>query len=175
MPSAEELSSPPLALGPPSVADGADLWRLAAASGTLDVNSPYAYLLWCRDFAATSVVARIAGEPTGFIIGFRRPEDPATVLVWQVAVDARRRKLGIAGRMLDHLVDRLRPLGVTHVETTVTPDNEPSGRLFLAFAQRWEAPVEQTTLFRSVDFPDGHQPEELYRIGPLSGRPDCLR
>lgn len=31
------------------------MWAIAAASRVLDVNSRYAYVLWCRDFAATSI------------------------------------------------------------------------------------------------------------------------
>ncbi|MCZ9340443.1 diaminobutyrate acetyltransferase, partial [Streptomyces sp. TRM76130] len=42
----------------PRVTDGATLWRIARDSKVLDLNSSYAYLLWCRDFAATSAVAR---------------------------------------------------------------------------------------------------------------------
>lgn len=35
----------------PRPGDGPLLWRLARDSGTLDLNSAYSYLLWCRDFA----------------------------------------------------------------------------------------------------------------------------
>jgi L-2,4-diaminobutyric acid acetyltransferase len=151
----------------PGIADGPALWRMAAASDTLDVNSPYAYLLWCRDFADTSVVAEVGGEPAGYITGYRRPGQPATVLVWQVAVSAAHRGAGIAGRMLDHLLARLQPDGVTYLETSVTPDNEASQRLFLAFARRWNAAVERSELFGAGLFPDGHLAEELFRIGPV--------
>jgi L-2,4-diaminobutyric acid acetyltransferase len=40
----------------PVASDAADLWRLARDSGSLDLNSPYAALLWCTDFADTTVV-----------------------------------------------------------------------------------------------------------------------
>ena len=75
----------------PDVADGSALWRIAGDSGTLDLNSSYSYLLWCRDFADTSAVARDeTGEPVGFVTGYVRPERPDTLLVWQVAVDETR-------------------------------------------------------------------------------------
>src|SRR3954469_14238353 len=45
-------------LDQPGVADGAAIWRIARDSKVLDLNSSYSYLLWCRDFAATSAVAR---------------------------------------------------------------------------------------------------------------------
>lgn len=156
----------------PTVTDGPALWRLAADSRTLDVNSPYAYLLWCRDFALTSVVARANGEPVGFITGYRRPDETTTLLVWQVAVDGDHRGLGIAGRMLDHLTERQlqgqHPL--THLETSITPDNQASQRLFDAFAKRWGAAVDRGGLFDATLFPDGHLAEELYRIGPIDSR-----
>jgi L-2,4-diaminobutyric acid acetyltransferase len=151
----------------PTVADGPALWRLAKDSATLDANSPYAYLLWCRDFAATSVIALVGGHPAGYITGYRRPEQPGTVMVWQVAVDAAHRGAGLASRMIDHLVQRLLPDGVTHLETSITPDNEASRRLFGAFARRWAAPTERSKLFSAGLFPDAHQSEELFRFGPL--------
>ncbi|WP_338898984.1 diaminobutyrate acetyltransferase [Streptomyces sp. TG1A-60] len=155
----------------PDVADGAALWRIARDSGALDLNSSYSYLLWCRDFADTSAVARNeAGEPVGFVTGYVRPERPDTLLVWQVAVDEAHRGLGLAGALLDGLTARVagvRPL--TTVETTITPGNTASERLFATFAERHGASVDRTVLFEAEDFPDGpHQPEVLHRIGPLS-------
>lgn len=151
----------------PTVADGPGLWQMAKDSVVLDVNSPYAYLMWCRDFAGTSVLAEVAGEAAGFITGYLRPEQPTTVVVWQVAVGSAHRGAGIAGRMLDHLAGRLQPHGITHLETSVTPDNEASQNLFTAFARRWEAPVERSELFSAALFPEGHLAEELFRIGPF--------
>jgi L-2,4-diaminobutyric acid acetyltransferase len=156
----------------PTVADGPALWQLARDSATLDVNSPYAYLLWCRDFAGASVIAEVDGRPAGFITGYRRPEEPATVLVWQVAVDAAHRGASIAGRMLDHLAGRLTPHGVTHLETSVTPDNEASQNLFASFARRWGAPLHRSELFSAAMFADSHLAEELFRIGPLQVNAD---
>ncbi|GAT80565.1 hypothetical protein STXM2123_1266 [Streptomyces sp. F-3] len=155
----------------PAVADGAALWRLAKDSGTLDVNSSYSYLLWCRDFAATSAVARGAdGTPVGFVTGYMRPDRPRTLLVWQVAVDAAHRGRGLAARLLDDLTARVAAeRGLTAVETTITPGNTASERLFTSYAARHGATVEREVLFRTEQFPDGpHAPEVLYRIGPLS-------
>ncbi len=155
----------------PAVADGAALWRLAKDSGTLDVNSSYSYLLWCRDFAATSAVARDAdGEVVGFVTGYVRPDRPHTLLVWQVAVDAAHRGRGLAARMLDALAARVAAeRGLTTLETTVAPGNTASERLFASFAARHGAPVEREVLFGTEQFPDGpHDPEVLHRIGPLT-------
>lgn len=151
--------------------DGATLWRLAKDSKTLDLNSSYSYLLWCRDFAGTSAVARGAdGEPVGFITGYVRPDRPRTLLVWQVAVDSAYRGHGIAAALLDGLTARLTAeLGITAVETTITPGNTASERLFTSFAARHGAQVDREVLFGADLFPDGpHDPEVLYRIGPLT-------
>jgi L-2,4-diaminobutyric acid acetyltransferase len=89
-----------------------------------------------------------------------------------VAVNSNHRGAGIAGRMLDHLTKRhlQEPLAVTHLETSITPDNRPSQRLFTAFANRWGATVERRILFDASLFPGGHLAEELYRIGPIDDR-----
>lgn len=151
----------------PAVTDGRALWQIAVDSATLDVNSPYAYLLWCRDFAASSVIAEVGGTPAGFVTGYRRPQQPETLMVWQVAVDAAHRGAGLAGRMLDHLATTLLPDGVTHLETSITPDNDASRQLFSAFARRWDAALDCSELFAAGLFPDSHLAEELFRIGPL--------
>jgi L-2,4-diaminobutyric acid acetyltransferase len=151
---------------PPTIQDGRQLWRIARDSKTLDLNSPYSYVLWCRDFAATSVVARAGGEVRGFVMGFDRPDEPGTLFVWQVAVDEAWRGRAIAGRMLSHLADR----GHRYVEATVTPDNVASERLFTAFARDRGAELRRAPLFSDDLFAGHHQPEELYRIGPLDGQ-----
>nr|WP_228389991.1 diaminobutyrate acetyltransferase [Streptomyces smaragdinus] len=157
----------------PEVADGAHLWRIARDSGTLDLNSSYSYLLWCRDFAATSVVARGAdGLPVAFVTGYVRPDAPDTLLVWQVAVDAAHRGRGLAGRLLDTLSDRVAAThGIRRLETTVTPDNTASDRLFTSFAERRGALLSREVLFAGEQFPGpdgGHEPEVLYAIEPLT-------
>nr|WP_037579010.1 diaminobutyrate acetyltransferase [Phaeacidiphilus oryzae] len=157
----------------PTVADGAALWRIARDSRTLDLNSPYSYLLWCRDYADTTVVARRDGEAVGFVTGYRRPERPEVLMVWQVAVDESCRGEGLAGRMLDHLTERLRGAGVRVMETTITPDNTASRRLFAGYAARQGAELERSVLFSAEDFPGGegagHLAEELHRIAPIAG------
>ena len=169
---AEFLEMPDdLRIDRPEVADGAALWRIAKESETLDLNSSYSYLLWCRDFAGTSAVARAAdGTPVGFVTAYVRPERPRTLLVWQVAVDEAYRGRGLAATLLDGLVARSSgEHRITAVETTITPGNTASERLFTSYARRHGASVEREVLFDTGQFPDGpHDPEVLYRIGPLS-------
>ncbi|MFH9616742.1 diaminobutyrate acetyltransferase [Streptomyces pratensis] len=157
----------------PTVEDGASAWRIARDSRVLDANSSYSYLLWCRDFAATSVVARDEqGTAIAFATGYIRPELPGTLVIWQIAVDEGRRGRGLAGAMLDHLTARLQSRGVLQcLETTIGAENEASHRLFLSFAERHGAPVERELLFPARLFPDAHESEHLYRIGPLAQLP----
>ncbi len=159
-----------LRLDVPRVEDGAAIWRIARDSRVLALNSSYSYLLWCRDFAATSVVARDGDErPVGFITGYIRPQRPRTLVVWQVAVDHGQRGRGLAAAMLDGLTDRVAgEFGIDGIETTITPDNTASNRLFTSYARRHGASVRREVLFDGVLFPEGgHEPEVLYRIGPI--------
>ncbi|GHB17635.1 MULTISPECIES: diaminobutyrate acetyltransferase [Streptomyces] len=153
----------------PTIEDGAAAWRIARDSRVLDVNSSYSYVLWCRDFAATSVVTRDEkGQAVAFATGYIRPEVPGTLVIWQIAVDEHWRGRGLAGSMLDHLADRLLSRGVLQcLETTIGARNEASQRLFLAFAERHGAQLERELLFPAHMFPDAHEPEYLHRIGPL--------
>ena len=153
----------------PTVDDGAAVWRIARDSQVLDLNSSYSYLLWFWDFSGTSVVARGANRaPVGFTTGYRSPEQPDTLVVWQIAVAADRRGHGLGAAMLDHLTARLRPRGVRYLKTTISSENSASCRLFTSFAERHRAPLEYEPLFHAELFPDAHAPEQLYRIGPLS-------
>ncbi len=90
-------------------------------------------------------------------------------MVWQIAVDEAQRGRGLAGALLDGLTTRVaEDLGIDGVETTVSPDNTASDRLFTSYAERHGAGLEREVLFDADDFPDsGHQPEVLYRIGPV--------
>ncbi|WP_404962346.1 diaminobutyrate acetyltransferase [Streptomyces sp. 147326] len=154
----------------PRPGDGPLLWRLARDSRTLDLNSAYSYLLWCRDFAGTSAVARDrAGRAVGFVSGYLRPDSPGTLLVWQVAVDESVRGLGIAGALLDGLSARVAAEhGLSFLETTISPGNHASERLFASYAARHGATLTREVLFAAEEFPDGgHAPEVLHRIGPL--------
>jgi diaminobutyrate acetyltransferase len=142
------------------------MWRIARDSVALDLNPPYAYLLWCRDFAETSLVATVEDRPAGFVIGYRRPQSPATLMVWQIAVDQEHRGAGIASHLLDRLVDG-QERSVTWLESTVSADNEDSIRLFSRFAAARGVELVSEPLFDRGVFPDQHDPEVLRRIGPL--------
>lgn len=172
----EMSETKPLTIETPSTSDGAAVWRIARDSGWLDLNSSYAYLMWCHDFADSSVVATVrdstaTGDKTrevvGFVLGYVKPRSPDTVVVWQVAVDDSQRGKGLAGTLLDALLHRLDGQGVHYLEASVTPGNVASAGLFSSLARRWDAELTRTMLFDSAQFPDEHESEELFRIGPV--------
>lgn len=140
------------------------MWRLARDSRALDLNSSYAYLLWCRDFADTSAVVRVGGELAGFLTGYLRPAQPDTLVVWQITVAEEHRGRGLAVAMMDGV---LRRTGARHLEATVTPDNDASIAMFRALAVRRGADLVESELFSADQFPDGHAAEILFRIGPF--------
>lgn len=150
----------------PGPHDGPRMHELVVAGGGLDVNSPYAYVLGARFFAATSVIAEGPAGPAGFVLGVAPPERPDTLFVWQVGVAPEARGEGLALRMLHHLADAVGP---TYLEATVTPSNEASQRLFRAFARDRDAELDVTRWVES-DALGGAEPEDLHRIGPLPRR-----
>ncbi len=157
-----------IVLRPPERRDGAMLHDLVAACPPLDLNSRYAYLLLCEHHAQTSVVAETEGELAGAITAYVPPQQPDTLFVWQVAVAPRMRGQKLGTRMLEYLLQHcVRAQGLRWLETTISPDNPASQRLFTRFAVRHDAGCTTTTLFAASDFGEsGHQPECLYRIGP---------
>ena len=96
----------------PVVADASEMYSMAKLCG-LDVNSEYSYLMVCHYFSATSAVATDGDRVIGYISGFRPPESPSDLFVWQIAVSPEARGRGVAGKMLDELVERLRPEGLS--------------------------------------------------------------
>jgi L-2,4-diaminobutyric acid acetyltransferase len=159
----------------PATADGAAMWRVARDSGELDLNSSYAYLVLAEHFAETCRVAVVpdGASPTGervvgFVSGYRLPDDVAHLFVWQVAVDEEARGNGIAGRLLDALVDDAPDL--TTVKTTVAEDNVASRTLFVRWAARRGATIGTTPLFTADHFPDAHGDEPMLVIDGVHAR-----
>ena len=153
----------------PTVSDGAAMWALLTQAG-LDRNSPYAYLLVCTDFAATSLVAEDADGLVGAVAAYRPPPRPQAVFVWQVGVAERARGQGLARRMLHELLEVPGNADATELTATVTPDNEPSLRLFRGLARELGVDCTEHPRFLAEHFPPGagdHEPEDELVIGPL--------
>lgn len=156
-------------LRPPVASDGPAVSALIARCPPLDTNSRYCNLLQCSYFADTSIIAVTeAGDTRGFISGYRVPARPDTLFVWQVAVDAAVRGLGLGSRLLMGLLARPALADLRHIETTIGPDNRASWALFERLASRLSAPIRTTTLFEShTHFAGDHPDEILLRIGPF--------
>lgn len=157
-----------ITLRPPRANDGAVLHRLVAASPPLDPNSLYCNLLHCTHFAGTSIAAECDGELAGFISGYRIPERPQALFIWQVVVAASARGQGFGLSMLRALLLRPACTGVTELHTSITPDNTPSRALFMALARTLDAPLRESLWFaRDTHFGGAHADEILLQIGPF--------
>ncbi|WP_127478152.1 diaminobutyrate acetyltransferase [Sulfurivermis fontis] len=158
-----------LLLRKPHLADGQAVHALVRRCPPLDLNSSYSYFLLCSHHADTCVVAEQAGALAGFLSAYRLPQVPHTLFVWQVAVDAAARGHGLAGRMLEELLVRPSCAGVQFIETTVSPSNLASRRVFERFAaQRHTVWQEEVFLTRGHFGSEAHEEEILLRIGPLA-------
>lgn len=150
----------------PVAEDGAGIYRLVKQCPPLDPNSRYCNLLQAHHFGDTSIVAERRGEMVGFITGHRIPDRDNVLFVWQVAVSPAARGEGLGNTMLDGLIRA--NSDVEYIETTVTPNNIASARMFGRLADRYNAPIDKTVLFSSVSHFEGfHEDELLFRIGPL--------
>jgi diaminobutyrate-2-oxoglutarate transaminase len=153
----------------PTPDDGSALWQLVEELGNLDLNSPYAYLLVGRHLASTSAVAEFDGELVAFVSAYRPPTHNDVLFVWQVGVHSKMQGYGLARKLLFHILDRDACQGVRWIETTVTPNNLPSQRLFRSLARHLDTQLAVSPYFPRDLFPEDrlHKSEELYRIGPI--------
>lgn len=157
----------------PTVADGAGMWEVVKAAGTLDLNSSYLYLLLARDFADTCVVAERQGRVVGFVTGYRRPQRPEVIFLWQVGIRPEMQGHGLGKRLVAAFLRQPGADRASLLETTVTPSNDASRALFRSIARELGTECHVQPCFRAGDFPDsGHEDEELFVIGPY--RPSAL-
>ncbi len=154
----------------PEARDGQRIWALVHEGDVLEENSAYCYLLLCTHFASSGIVAEQDGELAGFVTAYRPPSDPGAVFVWQVGVASSARARGLGTRLLNRLVEQPGNRDARYLTATVDPDNEPSNRLFEAFARSQGTRLERAHGFGPELFPPGHAPEPLLRIGPLPTR-----
>lgn len=153
----------------PNAGDGARVHTLVSNCPPLDTNSMYCNLLQCSHFSDTSVAVTYQGELVGFVSGYLIPERPDTLFVWQVAVGERARGQGLAGRMIQHILERPVCAQVTHLETTITEENAASWGLFEGVARRLDTALNRSVMFdRKAHFNGSHDSEMLARIGPFN-------
>lgn len=152
----------------PNLDDGAAVWKLVKNTKILDVNSSYSYLLWCSHFSETSVIIEVDHEIIGFVSGFIMPAASDRLFIWQVAVAETERGKGLASKMVHHLLKREACKDIHYIETTVSPSNIPSQKLFCSLARDLETDIHVSQCFTTDDFPEkGHEDELLHQIGPF--------
>lgn len=168
-PDASEHSTSTIHIRQPESTDGLALHELVAQCPPLDPNSIYCNLLHCSHFAQTGAAAWSEQNLVGFVSGYRVPERPHTLFVWQVAVSTAARGQGLGKRLIRDILDRQGNQDITHLETTITPDNEASWALFRGLARDLGAAVSDSVLFdQKAHFHDRHGSEVLLSIGPFS-------
>ncbi len=151
----------------PILEDGKAVHELIQRCPPLDVNSSYNYFLLCSHFRDTCVVAEADDRIIGFLSAYLIPSRPDTLFIWQVAVDEVARGLGLAGRMLEQVTERPACAEVTTLETTISPSNISSRRVFERFAEKHEAKSSEETFLEARHFgAEAHEEERLIRIGP---------
>jgi L-2,4-diaminobutyric acid acetyltransferase len=163
-----------LILRTPGLADAAGIRRIVRDSGVLDPNSAYCYLLLCRDFRDTCLVAVHDNEVVGFVTAYQPPQRPNVLFVWQIGVHPSQRQSGLARAMLRSLLSLPACRQISTLEATVTPSNHASRRLFQSLASALNVPFREengfpATLFDAADHEaESHEAENLVRVGPWS-------
>ena len=160
-----------IVLRSPVLEDGVAVFRLVENCPPLDMNSSYCNLLQCSHFANTSVAAQMNGEMVGFISGYVIPGRPDTLFVWQVAVAEQARGVGLASRMLTHILARPHCAAIAYVETTITQDNQASWALFKSLAKKLSADFRSSGwMDKETHFAGKHDSEALVHIGPFNSQ-----
>ncbi|TWT94677.1 L-2,4-diaminobutyric acid acetyltransferase [Stieleria varia] len=144
-------------------------------SGVLDTNSAYLYLLLCRDFRDTCLVACQNEAVVGFVSGYRMPRDPSVLFVWQIGVAGEVKRRGVASALLRELVSRCGQGELTAIEATIASTNTASRLLFESLARSLDLPITDHPHdgFSVADFPcsehesSEHEAEPRIRIGPF--------
>lgn len=145
--------------------DGSQIFELIRECKPLDENSMYCNLLQSDHFRDTCVVAEKDGDIVGWISAYVTPHDPDTVFVWQVAVSAAARGLGLGTRMLSALMAREETADCKRMQTTITLDNDASWALFRKFADRSNADLTSDAHFtRDTHFAGEHATEHMVTI-----------
>lgn len=152
----------------PTKEDGTKIWELIQDVGVLDLNTCYAYLMMADYFSNRCIVAENSnGDIVGFVTGFIPPKKPDTLFVWQVGCHPSTRGCGLATKMIMDLLSR-KADQLKYIETTVSPSNVPSRKLFEGLARKLETELRVEEGYKKDLFPESHEPEPLLIIGPFS-------
>jgi len=153
----------------PVVSDARSICNLVKNNKPLDENSNYLYVLLCHKFSDTCVVAETDSKVIGFMTGFVPPKESQTLFVWQAAVDANYRNEGIAKNLVSTVLENAGS-EIKYVEATVTSSNRASLKFLENLADDLKASISLTPLFSTEVLGEGHEPENLVRIGPITSK-----
>ncbi len=157
-----------ISFGMPVEKDAKDIWELIKNTRNLDLNSAYSYLILCKYFSESCIIAKTGGKVIGFISAFQTPNNPEFLFIWQVAVDSNYRRMGLAMNMFEHLLIRKKCQQIRYIEITVNPSNAAAYSLYHRLANRLDTSCEASICFPSCLFPGAqHEDEIMLRIGPL--------
>lgn len=152
----------------PKSEDGGKVFAFIKACGSLDLNSPYCYLLQCAHFSATSIVAEQDGQIVGFASGYRPPIQPDALFIWQIGVSPLCRGQGVGKALARKILARPENTDIAYLEASITPSNDRSRSLFTSLAKEYGAPYQERLFFGANHFaPVEHEEEMLIRIGPI--------
>ncbi len=156
-------------LRPPHKQDGAAIYTLVKQSPPLDLNSCYAYLLQTQHFSQTSIVAEHNGKIVGYVSAYIPPQQPDTLFIWQVVTAAAYRGTGMAATLISGLLARPVCQQIRFIDTTVSPSNIASARVFRKLGERLGCQINTSILFGTADFAGhAHEDEILFHIGPFA-------
>jgi len=137
------------------------------------LNSIYYYYIFCRDFGNTSVIVKGEDDSVyGYISAYIRSEKPDTLFVWQVAVDEKARGHRLAVKMIDWILNSQSCKNVKYIETTVSPSNESSRKMFCKFAENRNSTITESEFLGSGAFGEDSHEEEILFIINLDGGKD---
>src|SRR5699024_8072805 len=88
------------------------------------------------------------------VSGFVKPSSPNRLFIWQVAVAESERGKGFASKMLHHLLKRNSCEGIEYIETTISPSNIASQKLFHGLARDLKIDIKVSECFRMKNFND---------------------
>jgi len=140
------------------------IYKLVQDTKVLDINSEYLYLLQSTHFADNCIVATVEEKIVGFVSGYIKPNHPDRLFIWQVGVESDYRGNDIAGKMLRGLLAYDNHYAISIIETTISPSNKASQRVFEKLAQELDATLDKSRFFEIEDFTYAHEEEILYTI-----------
>lgn len=151
----------------PKKENAKDIFSLVKKTKVLDLNSEYLYLLQTTHFDEYCCIAIVEEKIVGFVSGYIHPKDKDIYFVWQVGVDASMRGQGLASKMILSILNRENLKDINYIETTISPSNNSSQRVFEKLTKELNVDLEKKVMFTIDDFCDGHEAEVLYKIGPI--------